>query len=234
LRALPTEDEAIIVLWKSESEFLQAGGVPSDGFVLNDQNTRTGADWSSANRALQLPTIIRALTSFAREENAWRHVIKWEGMSRAPGWAKWFDVPPGLAALVIFSCLGLPVIAYAAAQGEPGAPQWSDIPKAFAVIAAIAGCIQYVDVFFRAIRPRLKIMPSTMLGVEIAEERTPMFNILFGKTADAEDWRVNQPASWGVRILVYVLDAMITMVGAIGPIALISIPLFLIADVFWL
>jgi hypothetical protein len=43
---------------------------------------------------------------------------------------------------------------------------------------------------------------------------------------------VNQPASWGVRILVYALDAMITIVGAIGPIALISIPLCLIADAF--
>lgn len=230
LRALPAEDEAIITLWKNESELLQAGGVTSDGFILNYQNTRTGADWSSANRALKLPTIIRVLTSFAREENDWRRVIQWEGARTTPRWAKWFDIPPGLAALVIFSCLGLPVIAYAMMQGEPGAPQWLDLLKAFGAIAAIAGYIQYIDLFFRVIRPRIAIMLATMLGVEIAEAGMPKFSVLFGKTADAEDWTVKQTAGLGVRVLVFVLDAAITIIGVIGPVAIICIPAFLILD----
>lgn len=230
LRALPADDEAIIVLSKSAEEFLQAGGVPSDGLVLNYQNARTREDWHSANRAIKMPTVIRVLTSFARNEKSWRSAIKWEGARTVPRWAKWFDVPPGLAALVIFSCLGLPVIAYGVVQGGPGAPQWSDLPKAFMAIAAIAGFIQYVDLFFRVIRPRLKMMLSSMLSVRIEEEGMPKFSVLFGKTADAEDWTVNQTASWGVRILVYGLDAVITMVGIIGPVALVCIPAFLILN----
>lgn len=230
LRALPASDEAIIVLSKSAEEFLQAGGVPASGFVLNYQNTRAGEDWHSANHAVKLQTVIRVMTSFAREEKSWRSAIKWEGARVAPSWAKWFEIPPGLAALVIFSCIGLPAIAYGVVQGGPGAPQWSDLPKAFATIVAIAGFIQYVDLFFRVIRPRLKIMLSSMLGVEIAEEGMPKFSVLFGKTADAEDWTVNQTASWGARILVFALDTVITMLGVIGPVALVCIPMFLILD----
>lgn len=230
LRALPTEDEAIIVLSKSADEIIQAGGVPADGFVLNYQNTRTNEDWHSSNRAVKMQTVIRVLTGFARDENSWRRAIKWEGARAAPSWAKWFDIPPGLAALVLFSCIGLPAIAYAIMQGGPGAPQWSDLPKAFVAIAAIAGYIQYIDLFFRVIRPRIKMMLSTMLGVAIEEEGKPNFSVLFGKTADAEDWMVNQAAGWGARILVFALDAAIMIVGLIGPVAVVCIPLFLILD----
>lgn len=230
LRALPANDEAIIVLSKSAEEVLQAGGVPASGFVLNYQNTRASKDWHSSNRAVKLQTVIRVMASFARDEKSWRSAIRWESARAAPSWAKWFEIPPGLAALVIFSCIGLPVIAYGVMQGGPGAPQWSDLPKAFVAIAAIAGFIQYVDLFFRVIRPRIKMMLSSMLGVQIEEEGMPKFSVLFGKTADAEDWAVNQAAGWGTRILVFALDAAITMIGIIGPVALVCIPTFLILD----
>lgn len=229
IRALPPNDEAIIVLVQSDAEILQAGGAPSDGFVLNYRNTHTNEDLHSTNRAVKMQTILRVMTSFARGECGWRSAIAWGG-DRTPKWAKWFDFPPGLAALVLFSCIGMPVLAYAVMQGGPGAPQWSDLPKAFVAIAAIAGYIQYIDLFFRVIRPRLKLMLSSMLGVEIAEEGMPKFSVLFGKTADAEDWMVNQTAGLGVRILVYALDAVIMIVGLIGPVAVICILLFLILD----
>jgi hypothetical protein len=230
LRALPANEEAMIVLSKSAEELMQAGGVPADGFVLNYQNTRTGEDWHSSNRAVKLQTVIRVMTHFARDERGWRNIIAWRGTSKPPSWAKWVDVPPGLAALVIFSCIGLPVIAYAIMQGGPGAPQWADLFKAFLAIVAIAGYIQYIDLFFRIIRPRLKMMASSMLGVSIEEEGMPKFSVLFGKTADAEDWTVKQAAGWGTQILVMVLDVTITMLGVIGPVAVICIPLFLIFD----
>jgi len=228
IRALPQEDEATIALWKSDQEMLQAAGVPASGFVVNYQHTREKCDWTSANQALKMQTVLRALTAFARSEPSWKTMFAWN-TSVTPRWAKWFDIPPGLAALLIFAPITLIALWYSGQSDAPGTmPFHASAPRALVGVTLIAGYTQWVDVFLRYIRPRAKFALMNFFGVNIVESK-PEINILTG-TPISELWDVQGTASLGVRAFVLIADMVILLGGFVGPILVTCVPLFLLAE----
>ncbi len=228
IRDLPKRDESIIVLWKNDEEMLQAGGTLADGFQLNYQNTRSKQDLHSTNRALKTQTVIRTMTDFANGNRAWRSAVGWN-TPQVPSYAKWFDIPPGLAAFVIFTPITLFFLWKASQSGEPGTMPFADAaPRALIGIGMIAAYTQYVQVFFQHIRPRLKLAAQRAFGVAIREE-TASSDWLGNSTSD--QWEVVGSVAIGKRLLVYATDAALLVAGLVGPVAVIGVPAFLIADV---
>ena len=144
-----------LVLAKSETEFLQASGTPSRGLALSDQRARS-PNWARANRAIKLTTLLRVFTAFVRGEARWRGLVAWQTPGK-PEWAKWFALPPGLAALLIFAPITLIALWSSAQSDAPGTRPFDEsAPRALSGIGLIAGFTQSADLFFRHVRPRLK------------------------------------------------------------------------------
>ncbi len=78
MKNLNREAEAMIMLSDREGIFLQAAGVPVDGFVMGYQNSETGEELTSKNQALKQQAVTRALTAYVNGSWDWRSVVGWE------------------------------------------------------------------------------------------------------------------------------------------------------------
>ncbi|MBI5304192.1 MAG: hypothetical protein HY868_18815 [Chloroflexi bacterium] len=227
MRDLPDDDQVIVVLSRG-NEMLQAAGAPASGFALNYQDLQRKQSWASKNSALKAPTVIRVFMRFARGEWSWRSEVAWQ-MPATPPWAKWFDIPPGLAALFIFTPITFVALWFSSRSDAPGTLPFSEAaPRALVGIAMIAGYTQYVDIFFRHIRPRVKNALARALGAQIVESGPEVS--LFAEGMAADHWEVTGKAQPGKVVLVWIADGALLIVGLIGPVAAFCIPGFLLAE----
>jgi hypothetical protein len=132
-----------------------------------------------------------------------------------------WDFPVGLIAFLIFGCVYGIFAAYSLLVPQPGAPGLRQICIGFVAIAVIASYIQYLDFFFRRVRPFLAAWLGRQFGVTIKERVG-----LHGGGWDTKGGNL------GTTLLIYLIDAAILITAVIGPIALIGIPTFLLAELF--
>jgi hypothetical protein len=131
-----------------------------------------------------------------------------------------WDIPVGLAAFLIFGCAYTVFAAYSLLVPQPGAPGLRQICIGGIAIAVIAGYMQYLDLFFRHIRPFLARWLGHQFHITVKEETTG----LAGGTWETKG------AGCGLTSFIYLLDIIIILTGVIGPIALLGIPTFLLAE----
>lgn len=131
-----------------------------------------------------------------------------------------WDFPVGLVAFLIFGCVYGVFAAYSLIAPQPGAPGLRQICIGFIAIAVIAGYMQYLDLFFRRIRPFLAAWLGRQFGITVKEETSG----LAGGTWETKG------AGCGLTGFIYLLDFLIILTGVIGPIALFGIPTFLLAE----
>lgn len=131
-----------------------------------------------------------------------------------------WDIPVGLAAFLIFGCAYGVFAAYSLLVPQPGAPGLGQICIGGVAIAVIAGYMQYLDLFFRHVRPAIARWLGRQFGVNIKER----MSLLGGSGWDTKG------GSLGTTLLIYLLDAAILITAVIGPVALIGIPAFILAE----
>src|SRR5687768_10042633 len=82
-----------------------------------------------------------------------------------------WDLPVGLMAFLIFGCFYTVFAAYSLLVPQPGAPGLRQICIGFVAIAVIAGYMQYLDFFFRRVRPAIARWLGRQFGVTVKEEK---------------------------------------------------------------
>ena len=99
VRDLPPTSEAFITLWKNDDEYLQAAGVPSNGFRFTYVNRATGQELVSTNEKLKQRTVMVAFDHFVAGNTAWRHDVGWKpanaqaaAAERRIGWRRGWPV----------------------------------------------------------------------------------------------------------------------------------------------
>ena len=75
---LNPDTEALIVLSEGEGVFLQAAGIPAEGYVMEYQNAETSEELRSKNQALKQQVVMRTLTAYVRGNWEWRNTIGWQ------------------------------------------------------------------------------------------------------------------------------------------------------------
>ena len=131
-----------------------------------------------------------------------------------------WDFPVGLVAFLIFGCVYGVFAAYSLLVPQPGAPGLRQICIGFIAIAVIAGYMQYLDLFFRRVRPFLARWIGRQFGITVKEDMTGLAS---------GTWQT-KGGSLGVTLFVYLLDVVIVVTGVIGPVAICGIPAFLLAE----
>lgn len=79
---LPPDAEAYITLSESDAVFMQAAGVPADGFAMSYHNLATGVELLSTNSALKSVAVSRVLTHYLKGDGAWRADIGWRPLNQ--------------------------------------------------------------------------------------------------------------------------------------------------------
>lgn len=226
LRRLPPGDEAIVGLRDDAlGAFMEAGGTPGGGFIAQYRHPAGGEALLSKNRQLALSTVATLLASCAAGDRRWRGLVAWEATDpprRSGGWSVLGRVPVAVWALLIFGIPYLAVIIPAARRGGPGAPGVGNAVAGGATIVVMAGFIGYLQFFFAVVRPLLMALAGRLLGVGIREGTG-------GWLSSAGTWDTGDDAPIAKTLVVFVLDAAILILGIIGPIAAVTIPLFLLA-----
>lgn len=228
LRALPPDDEAIIALHAAaDGAAMQAGGTPRGGFAAHVRRG-DGEQWRSKNHRLAPGTVAGLLVSFAAGDRRWRSLVAWEavGRPRRNGWAALGRVPVVAWALLIFGLPYLAVVIPAVRRGGAGAPGIDSAVAGFATIVALALFLGYLQFFFAVVRPLLLRLAARLIGVGIREGDGG------GWLGQAGGWEAGKDAPLGRSLIVILLDAAILLLGIVGPVAAVAIPLFLLAERF--
>src|SRR5690349_3729913 len=98
LHELDPNAEAVIVLSEREGVFLQAAGIPAEGYVMGYQNAETSEELTSKNQALKQAAVTRTLTAYVQGKWEWRTAIGWQptGAYAAKGVSTWAALRRGL------------------------------------------------------------------------------------------------------------------------------------------
>ncbi|MCA9973085.1 MAG: hypothetical protein KC425_22860 [Anaerolineales bacterium] len=218
LAGLPAGRRVVVQLRAAGGVRLVARGQADRGFELLWQNG-AGTRFSEGHR-LGMDAVAGVLAAFAREDGRWQTQVAWRALNAGPG--RW-RVPVGLAALLIFGVPYGAVLLWRLAQGAPGGPTVGEGLLGFAAVAAIAGYMQYVELFLGRIRPWLAAVLGRRLGLQIRADET---DARWYGGAGAGTWEAD--GGWGKRLLLYALDLSILLLGLIGPAAVVTIGAFVI------
>ncbi|MBK7896658.1 MAG: hypothetical protein WAS33_15435 [Candidatus Promineifilaceae bacterium] len=210
------------VVCQGDGQMVMAQGRRDKGFRLVWQDEQADFHFAIPKR-LDEETVLTVMALFALGEVGWETAVTWQ--SAEDRYRLW-NLPVGLLAFVIFAVPYAVIMAWNLRQNAPGTPTITEALLGFVAIGVIAGYIQYVDLFFRLVRPWLAVWLGAQLGVTVRE--------------DIRDWRWiggSGPGTWDVsggsfghRAFLHFLDLFILLVGTVGPVAVVSIGLFLLFD----
>lgn len=228
LAALPADKQARVELRRGTGDVLHVVGRPEKGFRLIWQN-QDGNTQMSRRHDVDVDTAVLTLTLYAQADADWQGLAEWlppnTYYSNNPILNGLAHMPPGLGALLIFGTVFFFFAVYALLTSAPGVGL-QEIFLGFVFIGALAAYIQYIDLFFRVLRPRLAQWLGSRLGVQIDEDMSD--GRWFGG-AGAGTWDASG-GSAGNRLLLHVIDLIVLVGGLIGPVAIVSISAFLIFD----
>ncbi len=108
VRDFPPQNEVMLTLWKNDDEYLQAAGVPANGFRLTYANRLTGRELVSTNQKLRQRTVMVTFDHFVADNPNWRNDVGWKpaheqaaAVERRMGWKR------GLPVIVAFAFFAL-------------------------------------------------------------------------------------------------------------------------------
>lgn len=227
---LPTGKGAVVELRRGRGDVLYVQGRPSTGFRLTWQDPDGNTQFSRRGD-VDGDTAVLTLTLYAQSDPDWQGLAEWlppnvyRYHSSNPILNALANMPPGLGALLIFGTAFFFFAVYALLTNAPGVGM-QEVLLGFVAIGMLAAYIQYIEVFFSVIRPRLARWLGRQLGVQIEEDMTD--GRWFGG-AGAGTWDASGGSPVN-RLLLHVIDIVVLVGGLIGPIAFISIGAFLIFD----
>ncbi len=112
VRDFPQQSEVTLTLSKSDDEYMQAAGVPANGFRLTYVNRATGQELLSSNQKLKQRTVMVAFDHFVADNPNWRNDVGWKpaneqaaAVERRLGWRRGLPV---IAAFAFFALAFLP------------------------------------------------------------------------------------------------------------------------------
>ncbi len=76
--ALPGGVDSFAILSRDELTYLQAGGGPSEGFLLEYQEGSLDQHYRSSEESLSLSTVTSAFRLYAAEDPSWRSGVTWK------------------------------------------------------------------------------------------------------------------------------------------------------------
>jgi hypothetical protein len=230
MAGLPPGKGVVVELRRGRGDVLYAQGRPSTGFRLTWQDP-DGNTQMSRRSDVDGDTAVLTLILYAQSDPDWQGLADWlppnvfRYHSRNPILHMLANMPPGLGALLIFGTAFFCFAVYALATNAPGVGV-REVLLGFVTIGLIAGYIQYIEFFFSVLRPRLAGWLGPRLGVQIEQDMSD--GRWFGG-AGAGTWDASG-GSMGNRLLLHIIDIVVLVGGVIGPVAVVSIGLFLIFD----
>jgi hypothetical protein len=226
--ALPVGKQARVELRRGQGDVLHVVGRPEKGFRLFCQDP-DGNTQMSRRSDLDEDTAVLTLLFYAQSDPDWQGLAEWLRPNSYGGSNPILNalsnMPPGLGALLIFVPIYTVFAIYTLLTGAPGVGL-KEILLGYVVIGVLAAYIQYIELFFSVLRPRLAQWLSSRLGVQVEEDMS-----------DAGWLGGAGPGTWDAkggslvnRLLLYIIDIVVLVGGLVGPIAIISISAFLIAE----
>ena len=214
--------QKVRIMCQGGGHIVMAQGWRNKGFRLIWQDNQ-GNFYFAAQKRLDEATVLTVMALFAEEEVDWHTAVVWQSAQQRY-WL--WNLPVGLLAFVIFAVPYTLIMAWTLHQNAPGTPTAAQALLGFAAIGAIAGYIQYIDLFFRWVRPWLAAWLGSLLGVAVREDGQD-WRWLGG--AGSGTWEASE-GSFGRRAAVHLLDLFILLIGVVGPVAAVSLGLFLLFD----
>jgi hypothetical protein len=226
--ALPSGKRARVELRRGQGDVLHVVGRPQKGFRLLWQDPE-GNTQMSRRSDLDGETAVLTLLFYTQADPDWQGLTDWARPNSYGGSNPILNalanMPPGLGALLIFGTVFFFFAIYALLTSAPGVGL-KEIFLGFVTIGVMAAYVQYIDLFFSVLRPRLAQWLSARLGVQIDED---MSDARWFGGAGAGTWDASG-GSFGNRLLLHIIDIGLLVGGVVGPIAIISIGAFLIAE----
>lgn len=227
---LPPGKGAVVELRRGRKDVLYVQGRPSTGFRLTWQDPDGNMQFS--RRAdVDGDTAVLTLTLYAQSDPDWQGLAEWlppnvyRYHSSNPILNAFGNMPPGLGALLIFGSAFFFFAVYALLTDAPGVGL-QEVLLGFLVIGMLAAYIQYIELFFSVVRPRLARWLGALSGVQVNEDQSDAR--WFGG-AGAGTWDAKGGSAIN-RLLLHIIDIVVLVGGLIGPVAFVSISVFLIFD----
>ncbi|MCL4267682.1 MAG: hypothetical protein KJ069_31205 [Anaerolineae bacterium] len=230
MAGLPPGKGVVLELRRGRGDVLYVQGRPSIGFRLTWQDPDGNTQFSRRGD-VDGDTAVLTLTLYAQSDPDWQGLAEWlppnvyRYHSTNPILNALANMPPGLGALLIFGTAFFCFATYALLADAPGVGL-KEIFLGFITIGLLAAYIQYIEFFFSVLRPRLAQWLSQRLGVQVNEDNSDAR--WFGG-AGAGTWDAKGGSAIN-RLLLHIIDIVVLIGGLIGPVAVVSISLFLIFD----
>ena len=235
ITGLPPRKKVRLELRGSKGGVLYVVGRPDKGFQLIWQDSAGNLQFSRQGD-VDGDTAVFILTLYAQANPEWQALIDWlppnssRFVSNNPLLKVFSNMPPGVGALLIFGTVYTLFVVYSILVPQPGGFGqgfgFKEILGGFLVIGVIAGYIQYIEFFFSVLRPRMAAWLALRLGVEVRED---MSDSRWIGGAGPGTWEASGGSAVN-RLLLYLLDIVILVIGLVGPIAVVSIGAFLLAE----
>lgn len=101
LASLDGDRHVLVTLGRSEVTYLQASGSAQTGLALEYQDGSLDRHYTSGAPTLPLEAVTDIFQRYAREDESWRHGVRWEHVPFVPEKVRWYNTWVGYTAVLL-------------------------------------------------------------------------------------------------------------------------------------